>query len=296
MPEFISKLQFKDDEKGEYSEEKARSLEETIDLIKKFPWDEQRGAAIELTGPSITIQDEDSNFLKAGLYFNGKYCIYYLSNTHHLYEYHSDDLDIITERAGDFFNGQLPIDQFERQLISIGARGHMEDGVFEYRISKIAIVFNLLWSGGIACFLSICAIIVIAGGGTASERYIFPLPLLFVVFLFFGFFYFIMKVYMKAKDMSLYLKRGKDNFKFCDYGVTETYSKSNIFEINVIGNTMRSSALFNLMEVVFKDGTSIIIPGVLIDPFKFAEKFPGCQVNYKGGYFLTSKKFWDYIR
>jgi hypothetical protein len=57
MAEFISKLQYKTYEKGEFSDEKARSLEETIQLIKNFPWEEQRGGDVQLTGPSVTIQN-----------------------------------------------------------------------------------------------------------------------------------------------------------------------------------------------------------------------------------------------
>jgi hypothetical protein len=37
MLEFISKLQYKTYEKGEFSDENRRSLEETLQLIKDFP-------------------------------------------------------------------------------------------------------------------------------------------------------------------------------------------------------------------------------------------------------------------
>jgi hypothetical protein len=78
MPEFISKIQYKTYEKGEFSDEKVRNVEETLSLIKEFPWNEQRGVDVQPTGPSVTIQDEYVNYLKVGLYFNGKFCLYYL--------------------------------------------------------------------------------------------------------------------------------------------------------------------------------------------------------------------------
>ena len=54
MPEFISKLQHKTYEKGEFSDEKVRSLDETIKLIKTFPWDAERTLTdVQLTGSSV---------------------------------------------------------------------------------------------------------------------------------------------------------------------------------------------------------------------------------------------------
>jgi hypothetical protein len=88
MPEFISKLQHNTYEKGEFSDEQPRDLEETINLIKDFPWDAERTLTdIQLTGPSVTILDNDLNYLKLGLYFGGKFCVYYLDKDNHLYEY-----------------------------------------------------------------------------------------------------------------------------------------------------------------------------------------------------------------
>jgi hypothetical protein len=85
MPAFISKVQHKTYEKGEFTDEKERSLAETISLINDFPWDKERPLTdIQLTGPSVTICDEDVNYLKVGLYFNGKYCLYFLGGDNHL--------------------------------------------------------------------------------------------------------------------------------------------------------------------------------------------------------------------
>ncbi|QEC79944.1 hypothetical protein [Mucilaginibacter ginsenosidivorax] len=79
MPQFISKLQRNTYEKGEFSDEQPRNLDETIQLIKDFPWDLERPLTdIQLTGPSVTIQDAELNYLKLGLYFGGKFCVYYL--------------------------------------------------------------------------------------------------------------------------------------------------------------------------------------------------------------------------
>src|SRR6516225_4078983 len=103
MPEFISKLQYKTSEKGEYSDEKARSLEETIELVKSFPWAREQYADVSVTGPSITIQDYNGNFLKAGIYFGGRHSLYYMDNKHRYYVLMNVTIDVVFGKVNDFF-------------------------------------------------------------------------------------------------------------------------------------------------------------------------------------------------
>ncbi|MGI4022132.1 MAG: hypothetical protein ACRYFA_11545 [Janthinobacterium lividum] len=77
MCNLVSKLQYKTYETGEYSDEEARNLEETLILIQDFPWEEQRHLIdIKITGPSVTIQNDEGAYLKLGLFFNNKFCVY----------------------------------------------------------------------------------------------------------------------------------------------------------------------------------------------------------------------------
>src|SRR4051812_13455873 len=125
MPEFISKIQHNTYEKGEFSDEKTRTLDETVELIKSFPFDAERSlTVIQLTGPSITIQDEYVNYLKVGLYFNGKLCIYYLDNDNHLYEYYVLSVDEACNLVTDYFNGTLDLTKFEKHLFNFGNKAH----------------------------------------------------------------------------------------------------------------------------------------------------------------------------
>ena len=96
--------------------------------------------------------------------------------------------------------------------------------------------------------------------------------------------------------MSLYISSGKADFQFWYDGILNDYNKEDVVQLNTYGQTSRSSRIFNLMELVFKDGTTLIIPGILIDPLTFALKFPSLTVNYKGGYYLFSKFFWRYTQ
>src|SRR6202000_829347 len=85
MTEFVSKLQYKTCEDGEYYKEKSRNLAETIELINNFPWAREQYADVHLTGPSITINDHSGNYLKAGIYFGGKFSLYYMDTHYHLF-------------------------------------------------------------------------------------------------------------------------------------------------------------------------------------------------------------------
>src|ERR1700760_3863791 len=130
MTNLISKLQYKYYEKGEFTEQKARSLDETIELIKTYPWDKQRGQDIQITCPSVTILDENGNYLKMGVYFSGKYCFYYLDADHHLYEHPVATVDEALLIVNNFFAGTLDLEKFERNHTVFNVISHFETGSF----------------------------------------------------------------------------------------------------------------------------------------------------------------------
>lgn len=293
MPEFISKFQYKTYEKGEFSDEQARDLEETLQLIKTFPWAEQRGADVQLTGPSVTIRDEYGNYLKAALYFNGKFCLYYLDTDGHLYEYHAENLNTVYGFVTDFFNQQLDIQKFEKNLFSMGSRKHFETGSFEYSVNKPVMLFYFLM---IIAFLFLEITTVIAFFMIKDMPGAFILIPLFLLILCLSTFYFMIKLYFKTKDMVIVISKGAKDFQFGQDNALGDYEKENVSALNIYGQTARSSRIFNLMELVFKDGTNLIVPGILLDPYDFVLKFPGIEANYRGGYFLTSKIFWNFTQ
>lgn len=82
MTTLISKVQYKNFETGEFVDVQERNYEETIQLIEKFPWNDQREKiVIDLTNPSITIEGKNNNFLKFAVFFNQKYVLHYFSET-----------------------------------------------------------------------------------------------------------------------------------------------------------------------------------------------------------------------
>jgi len=57
MTSLISKLQYREYEKGEFDAIAARTLEEVISAVLSFPWDTERHlTSVELTCPSVTVE------------------------------------------------------------------------------------------------------------------------------------------------------------------------------------------------------------------------------------------------
>jgi hypothetical protein len=293
MPDFISKLQYKNYEKGEFSDEKVRGLTETIQLIKNFPWTEQRGVDVQLTGPSVTIQNEYAEYLKLGLFFNGKFCLYYYDRNDHLFELHEPTLDAACDIVTDFFNGCLNEGTFDRHFFNIGSKSHFENGLFEYQVNKLWMTIYMVLAFSFACLFFVFLVAFFYIKDMPEPFVILPLS---IELLCWPTFIFMIRMYLKTKDMFLYISSGKADFQFWHDGILNDYNKEDVVQLNTYGQTSRSSRIFNLMELVFKDGTTLIVPGILIDPLTFALKFPSLTVNYKDGYYLFSKFFWNYTQ
>ena len=276
MPQFVSKLQHNTYEKGEFSDEQPRDLDETIDLIKSFPWDQERSLTdIQLTGPSVTIQDNDLNYLKLGLYFGGKFCVYYLDKDNHLYEYHVPDLNSVSNLVSGFFAQNLDLKLFDKHLFNVGNRAHFITKSFIYRISAwkffmlISIFFIYLFLLSLSLFT--------AKYNTAT---IFPLGLM--LFLFGSFLAYALYRYLQTRHQYLQISKGNNIFSF---GYNEhqivTYNKSDIQQvIYYAGKGNSSRNLSDDVEVYFKDGSGIKISNMLVSVVELLTKFKDHADNY----------------
>ena len=272
MPEFISKLQHNTYEKGEFSEEKPRTLYETLDLIKNFPWDGERTLTdIQLTGPSVTIQNEYINYLKVGLFFNGKYCLYYLDNNNHLYEYHAETLTDVFSMITDFFNQEIKLEKFDKHLFNIGNQPHFVTSYFEYRVT-LARIFKL------TIFIDLYFVMfsfLFLGVGEKNDYKPDSLFLLFPVLLIGGLLAFILVKAFVSRGMYLQISKGNDVFSF---GTTEdsvkTYNKSNVQQIVAYENRgSKNPNLVEVFEIEFKNGESIKLSNFLISGSTLYQKF-----------------------
>jgi len=288
MPQFISKLQHNTYEKGEFSEEQPRNLDETIQLIKDFPWDLERPKTdIQLTGPSVTIQDDDINYLKLGLYFGGKFCVYYLDRDNHLYEYHAADIEAVEKLITDFFNQTLDLRIFEKYFFNIGNQPHFITNNFEYHVKVWKIITLAL---ALTIYLTIFSMLWFK---FTPHNWVQIWPATIVLLLTIAIIYF---VAVNLKDRHQYLQISRGNNKF-SYGVDEqhiiVYDKTDIRLILYNQNTRNRSGILDKYEIVFNNGEVIKLSGALLPGDLFLDKLPeklGIPIIYsRRGLFKRSK-------
>ncbi|MDB5010199.1 MAG: hypothetical protein JWR67_989 [Mucilaginibacter sp.] len=272
MSQFISKLQHNTYEKGEFSDEKERTLNETIEFIKNFPWNGERALTdIQLTGPSVTIQDENINYLKLGLYFNGKFCLYYLDNDNHLYEYHAPEIDSACALVVDFFNRQLDLQIFDRHFFNIGNKGHFLTNHFEYRER----FWRILMINGLLLFYGVFFLIADVTMFVKNT----PIFIGLVIIIFSVIYYLLLaKIFYKAivnRNNYLQISKGNDFFSFgYNEQAIKAYKKSEISEVvHYISRGSKNPNLIEVYEINFKDGSTIKFSNMLIPSSAFYSKF-----------------------
>ncbi len=282
MPEFISKVQYKTCEEGEYFDEKARNPEETIELINGFPWERERYADLSITGPGVVVQDKIGNYLKVGIYYGGKFSLHYLDTNHNYFKKNNITMDSALAAVLDFFSGQFVPKDFGRTSFSF-IKSSFETKSFEYRIKfwKV-LLFSTFWFlfFGLALF------------GAIMSNFIKPTePVGIIPLLATGFFAAVLiKIfknnYLKRKQ-ALQISRGNDVFLFGnDPEDFKSYNKNDIVKIvHYIGSTGRYQSLFEKFEIIFKDDSSISFSNVLLSDntleLKFSNKwkFPREEIN-----------------
>ncbi|MFS2187181.1 hypothetical protein ACCC92_10945 [Mucilaginibacter sp. Mucisp84] len=278
MLQLISKLQHNTYEKSEYSDEQLRNVDETIQVIKDFPWDAERALTdIQLTGPSVVIQDNNLNYLKLGLYFNSKFCVYYLDNGNHLYEYHASTIDKACDLVKDFFEQTLNLSSFEKHFFNIGNQPHFITSDFIYRVNParifvLAAFFSIYLLFAISVF---CASALHIGGGS------YPIALLLIILGLGIFIGSIASVAIKGRNQYLQISRGNHIFY---YGIDEKhikeYNKADVAEL--AHRTATSDRNMGNVQIRFKNG-EFIQPKMLIHDMDLIQKFPenlGIKIIY----------------
>ncbi|QJD97168.1 hypothetical protein HH214_15455 [Mucilaginibacter robiniae] len=285
MTQLISKLQYKNFEKGEFCEEKSRYLEETMQLIRDFPWDQQRSLTdIQATGPSVTVKNQTGEYLKVGLFFNNKFCLYLLNQYHQVFEYHAPNLQSACDIVSKFYTGANLETLFEKHLVSIGESSHFVTQYFRYYFSTRT--FLLQW-GLILVFIIYVLVISKLALQFSAYAIILLVP---IIYLAFKFCQNIVNHYLKSKNVCLQLSRGKNEFK---YGIAYnmvTYLKSDIVNIEVhsmggsnsANKTTRTTSVYH---IIFKNNIVIKLSAMVIDIYSLINKFPGVEITYKKEYF-----------
>lgn len=276
MSTFISKLQYKHYEKGEFTDEQPRDLQQTLNLVRHYPWDEQRGEDVQPTSPSVTIQNDYAEYLKLAIYFNGKFALYLYATDQHMYELHEPTLDEACTIVEQFFNDTIDKGIFDKHYFSTGTKAHFETGNFSCTINETATMFRLLGLGTVSVLYSIIGIPFFLIKGPAA------LPLLGVFFSLLGCMmvystYLLYKVFRRSKEMYLEISAGKPTFQFGEtVEEIDTYNKGDIVSVTFFGNVGgKGSQKLTLIRITFKDGHIITFPGLLINPLDMLMKING---------------------
>ena len=275
MPDLLSKLQYRYSEKGEFADQKNRSLEETLQLIKTIKWDEQRGGEVGLTCPSITIVDEAGNYLKVATYFNGKFCVYYLDTDQRLYEHPVSNIDDADPFVTDFFNGQLDVTKFERHRGIVGAVKHFEDATFFYRVAIGGFYAKMIFFALLFLLEMLAAGMLMISNAPPMVFRLFGLGIIVMMLFLMYNQVKVIKYYFRIKNVVLVLSANADIFSYgCEDEMTE-YSKKDVVEINIYGAIgSKGRSLLSISEIVFKNDFKLYIPVLLIDVPLFVSKFP----------------------
>ena len=290
----ISKVQYKEFERGEFTSRQERTEEETIAIIEQFPWVRLRDdLVVSLTGPSVTIEGPNTDFLKLALYYEGKFALYYLDNRKHLFTRSLARYEDAYPYIHSFFAAAFPATPaakptpFEPRGMNkettwmLSIYPHFANGTFHYTISYA----KLLWRTIPTVLLTLFALF-------ADIFAIFDVPEHHPAFFFgtvtFGlaagvtFLYLLLNHYRSAHRQVLIMTKGADTFYYGPAEEPEMFDKKNIAEIITHGQKdpgrVYHGALVRI-EIQLTNGRSLNISSLLIDQPLLVDKCPGCPLR-----------------
>lgn len=275
----ITKIQYNNFETGEFTDEKERSLEETIRIINDFPWQQQREHyVISLTGPSITIQGANDHFLKLAPYYNGKFVLYLCKRPKTLFSKSFDSLSDAFPFIQSFVNDPTGFDTAALKKQTTWFQDptpHFRTGNFTYDLNGarlfsasapllVAIVYTLIFT-----------IFGLFGKPTTRPILIIPLVmcciLLGVARLFVN--------HLKAsRGQVLILSKGQDEFAYGPAANPIWRNKKDIVELITHGQRGRGGSYYAMtrVEIIFLNGEDPLnVSCLLLNWNDLMKKFSG---------------------
>lgn len=161
MKTLLSKVQHKNFEIGEFNCQGQRTYDETIELIEKFPWEEERkNIAVSLTNPSITIEGKNEDFLKLALFYNGKFVLHYFNADQVLFTKSFTNIKDSYSYIESFFEEKdFDVNEFKKENTWMQHNlQHFVTQDFHYTANKESIKKFLISTSGINFTISIILI------------------------------------------------------------------------------------------------------------------------------------------
>ena len=288
MTRLTSKIQYKNFETGEFVEEKKRNLDETIEIIEKFPWEKERDKiVIDLTNPSITIEGNNHDYIKLAVYFNRKFVLHYVDDKQTLFDKSFIDIRDSYKYLENYFAGTFDTADFNKQNTWLKKNlKHFISQDFIYTVNSERIKKYLWSTSAISFAYSIFTILIIPAiiGIHLNDIVIFLviLPSVFFIgggmnlILFFNY-------YSHCKDKILIMSKGNDLFFYGNINSPVKYNKNNILQFTLIVEGGNGSPVqgFAFIKIEFKNGTILNIPNLLVDHFNLGEKLFQCRKIYR---------------
>lgn len=291
MP-LLTKIQLKDAEPGEFADAQPRTYQETLDLITHFPWSEQRDhIAISLTNPSITIEGAAGVYLKLATYYNDKFILYYLDKSNHLYTLPVSSLQDAYPVLQSFFdNTSFTPAGFKKNYTPFANnRAHFQTGLFTYTMQPVRALLSTEMLAAMFLFTPFFASVVLMFSPHRKPDSLVIISLITIIFTIPAgliITQFINHI-RRSRNKTLTISRSARLFSFGDISSPVTYDKQDIRDVLLYGSYKGSEKL-KRTEIVFHDGTSINISGLIIEQPTLKLKFPhqDCQQISKGFPFI----------
>ncbi len=292
--QFVSKLQYKDCEPGEFFDSAMRTFDDTVSLIKEFPWALQREyTPVQLTCPSVTIKHSNGTYLKLGPFYNGKFTLYLLVRSGKVLHKVFVKLDDCIAVISDYFAGNDISTGFSEMHFISHRKKHFVTEKFEYVVSGKRILQFLFFPEIFLLVYFGLTIITASHGGTHQlEGLLFGLGLMALLvgpnwYLFFNYF-------NDCKDIYLRMSRGHQKFLFRTKTDMEEFDKADIEKVFIYMNTASRSLIhgYCIYEICFLNGYRIRISCLLMNEYQFRGKLPGKEFELVHKGFLTMKKNW----
>jgi hypothetical protein len=290
METLTSKVQYSNFEKGEFTDIAPRTFEEVKKQIIDYPWEEQRhGASVELTCPSVTIEQNYDSFLKLGPYFNGKYCLYLCEN-HQVYEKVCTTLEDSFDFIYSYFLDNNIRQEFEKSTSLSNPTGHFATGTFEYRVDRERILWFLSFPVLVPLLpFSMLIIGLLFNSSHAPGFLVMGFFLLLMIIMGGGNLCLFVNYYRHCKNQVISISKGSDTFYFGEEDAYRVYNKKDISEIRLYEykNTRSAWTEYNVYEIEFKNGEQLRFPSLLLKNSLFRKKFLEHRIQSKNRFFPT---------
>ncbi|MBA3828094.1 MAG: hypothetical protein H0X33_04080 [Taibaiella sp.] len=283
------KLQYNNYEAGEFSDIRECNVDEAIEQIKQFSWEKERAlSSIGYTCPSVTVEDNEGNYIKIAPFYNGKYVAYYLpAGEKHVCQKSLTDLHDACEEIKRFYEQAL--DGYKKQLFRGNILKHFVTAEFNYSINQKRVILYSIWPIGV----TVTYLLLYLMGYKYSNKLEADSLLIFAWTVTTGINVILLINYiLHDKRINIKISAGNETILFGNGIQQKTYRKENVNKVQVYQIPFLSSGFdrcpwgnYMFYVILFNDHTTIKFTSLLIGYIDFERKFDKSKIEYRSKYF-----------